>query len=494
MPLAANGLIRIGDSVKITPVILAGGSGTRLWPLSRKLYPKQFMQLVEPATLLQSTLSRLEALDGLGPPIILCNEAHRFMVAEQLREIGIAPQSIVLEPVGRNTAPALVVAALMTVEKQSDTLLLVLPADHYIGDTKEFVSTLAHGARYAEQDKLVTFGVVPDAPETGYGYIRKGPALERQKSNGTPEVWEIDQFVEKPDMATAQDYLASGDFFWNSGMFIFKASGLIDEMQAYAPEIVAACRQAVSKGKADLDFFRLDRPAFESCPSDSIDYAVMEKTESGVMVALDSAWNDLGSWEALWQAGAKDPRGNVVHGDVCLHEVDHSFVYSSSRLVTAVGLDHHVVVETKDAVFIAPRHRVQQVKALVDKLKSSNRAETQNHKKAYRPWGSYEEMETSDRFAVKRLTVKPKAKLALQKHFHRAEHWVVVRGTALVTKGEEQFILKEDESAYIPLGVVHRLENPGKIPLELVEIQSGSYLGEDDILYLDDVYGRHNGQ
>jgi mannose-1-phosphate guanylyltransferase/mannose-6-phosphate isomerase len=479
--------------VKITPIILAGGSGTRLWPLSRKLYPKQFMQLVEPATLLQNTLTRLAPLDGVQPPIVLCNEVHRFIVAEQLREIGIEPQRIVLEPVGRNTAPALTVAALMVAEQQPDSLLLALPADHYIGDPKRFVDTLARGAAFAGRDKLVTFGIVPDAPETGYGYIRKGQALEAQQNSDTPDVWQVAKFVEKPDMVTAQAYLASGDYCWNSGMFIFKAGCLIDEMQARVPEIVTACRLAVAQGKADLDFFRLDRPAFEACPSDSIDYAVMEKTESGVMVALDSAWNDLGSWEALWQAGDKDARGNVTHGDVCLHEVDRSFVYASSRLVTAVGLDQHVVVETKDAVFIAPRRCVQQVKALVDKLKGRNRVETETHKKGYRPWGSCEEMETSARFAVKRLTVKPKAKLALQKHFHRAEHWVVVRGTALVTKGEKQFILKEDESTYIPLGMVHRLENPGKIPLEMVEIQSGSYLEEDDILRLDDVYGRHNG-
>jgi mannose-1-phosphate guanylyltransferase/mannose-6-phosphate isomerase len=493
MFLADKCLYRIGDFVKITPVILAGGSGTRLWPLSRKLYPKQFMQLVEPRTLLQSTLARLADLDGVQPPIVLCNEAHRFIVAEQLREVGITPQRIVLEPVGRNTAPALAVAALMIADRRADTLLLALPADHHIGDTKKFVDTLAHGARFAEQDKLVTFGIVPDAPETGYGYIRKGQALEQQMAHDTPGVWKVAQFVEKPDLKTAQAYLASGDFCWNSGMFIFKAGGLIDEMQTRAPKIVAACRSAVDKGVVDLDFFRLDKTAFEACPSDSIDYAVMEKTEFGVMVALDSAWNDLGSWEALWQAGAKDDHGNVIHGDVCLHEVAHSFVHASHRLVAAVGLDHHVVVETKDAVFIAPRHRSQQVKALVDRLKSSNRVETETHKKAYRPWGSYEEMETSDRFAVKRLTVKPKAKLALQKHFHRAEHWVVVRGTALVTKGEKQFILKEDQSTYIPLGMVHRLENPGKIPLELVEIQSGSYLEEDDIMRLDDAYGRHNG-
>ncbi len=480
--------------MKITPVILAGGSGTRLWPLSRKLYPKQFMPLVETSTLLQSTLNRLESLPGIQPPIILCNEEHRFIVAEQLREAGIAPHSIILEPVGRNTAPALAVAALMAAQDQPDALMLALPADHFIGDRTTFVGTLSHGARFAEKDQLVTFGIVPGAPETGYGYIRKGQVLEPARADRSPGIWKIDRFVEKPDEETAQGYLDSGDYCWNSGMFVYKASRLLDEMRSFAGEIVAACQLAVDQGKADLDFFRLDKSAFEACPSDSLDYAVMEKTQSGVIVALDTSWNDLGSWEALWQAGPKDSRGNVIHGDVCLHEVDHSFVHASSRLVAAVGLDHHVVVETKDAVLIAPRHRVQQVKALVDRLKQGKRFETENHKKAYRPWGSYEELETSARFAVKRLTVKPKAKLSLQKHFHRAEHWVVVRGTALVTKGEEQFILKEDQSTYIPLGMVHRLENPGKIPLELVEIQSGSYLEEDDTHRLDDVYGRHNGR
>jgi mannose-1-phosphate guanylyltransferase/mannose-6-phosphate isomerase len=478
----------------ITPVILAGGSGTRLWPLSRTLYPKQFMQLVEAPTLLQSTLGRLKTLDGIQPPIVLCNEAHRFIVAEQLREFGISPRGIVLEPVGRNTAPALTVAALMAARRQPDTLLLALPADHFIGQVGAFVETLARGARFADRGKLVTFGIVPTAPETGYGYIRKGSAVQTGGETEPQDAWEVDQFVEKPDRETAKAYLSSGEFCWNSGMFIFKASCWIDEIQLFAPDIVTACTAAIGQGEADLDFFRLDKAAFAACPSDSIDYAVMEKTRSGVMVAMDSAWNDLGSWEALWQAGRKDEQGNVTHGDVCLQEVGHSFIHASSRLVAAVGLDHHVVVETKDAVFIAPRRQSQQVKALVDSLKRDGRVETEVHKKAYRPWGSCEEMETSERFAVKRLTVKPKAKLSLQKHFHRAEHWVVVRGTALVTKGEEQFILKEDQSTYIPLGMIHRLENPGKIPLELVEIQSGSYLGEDDIQRTDDVYGRHNGK
>jgi mannose-1-phosphate guanylyltransferase/mannose-6-phosphate isomerase len=475
----------------IIPVILAGGSGTRLWPLSRNLYPKQFMQLVDQTTLLQSTLLRLSELDDAAAPIVLCNDAHRFILAEQLRQIDVQPRSIVLEPAGRNTAPALAVAALMATARQEDPILLALPADHHIRDTQGFMATVRQGARYAEQGYLVTFGIEPDAPETGYGYIRKGAALAVSEP---PAAWAIDRFVEKPELDTARQYVASGQYCWNSGMFMFKAGKLLAEMDHHAPAIVAACRQAVAHGRSDLDFFRLDKAAFSRSPSDSIDYAVMEKTGAGVMVSLASDWSDLGSWEALWQAGEKDAQRNVVRGDVCLQDVHDSFVHAASRLVTAVGLSHHVVVETKDAVFVAPRDQVQQVKALVDRLKRADRPETVNHRKVYRPWGAYEDMDVAERFLVKRITVKPKAKLSMQKHFHRAEHWVVVKGTALVTRGDEQFILKEDESTYIPLGIVHRLENPGKIPLELVEIQSGSYLAENDVVRLDDVYGRHNGE
>jgi mannose-1-phosphate guanylyltransferase/mannose-6-phosphate isomerase len=479
--------------MKIIPVILAGGSGTRLWPLSRELYPKQFMQLVEARTLLQSTLLRLVSLEGIQPPIVMCNEEHRFIVAEQLREIGIKPQAIVLEPVGRNTAPAIAVAGLMAKSRQAESTLLVLPADHHIPDRQGLMRTVTQGARFAAMGKMVTFGVAPTAAETGYGYISKGESLVEEGLEGGAPVWRINRFVEKPDAQTAQSYLDSGDYCWNSGMFIFRADRLLEELQACAPEIVSACEQAISKGSADLDFYRLNKAAFEACPSESIDYAMMEKTTAGVMVALESAWNDLGSWEALWQAGPKDAHQNVLHGDVCLQDVQNSFIHASSRLVTAVGLSDHVVVETKDAVFVAPRHHVQQVKALVNQLKSQNRPETYTHTKVYRPWGSYEGVDMSERFQVKRITVKPNAILSSQKHYHRAEHWVVVKGTARVTRGEEVFILKEDESTYIPQGTVHRLENPGKIPLELIEVQSGSYLGEDDIERFDDIYGRHNG-
>lgn len=480
----------------ITPIVLAGGAGTRLWPLSRQLYPKQFMGLVGEETLLQSTLLRLNGLQGLQAPIIICNEEHRFIVAEQLRRINVAPQAIVLEPMGRNTAPALAVAALMVVKQSEETILLALPADHYIQDPAGFIETARTGARYAQEGQLVTFGIVPNAPETGYGYIRKGTCLtsgDGDDAQHAPDVWAIDQFVEKPDRETAEQYLQSGQYCWNSGMFMFRVDTLMMELKLLAPMIVDACVAAVEKGTPDLDFFRLDKESFQGCPSDSIDYAVMEKTHAGVMVALASSWNDLGSWEALWQAGPKDAYQNVVQGDVCLQDVHNSFIHASGRLVTAVGLDNHVVVETKDAVFVAPRDHVQEVKALVDELKKRNRVETVSHTTVYRPWGSYEDVDISERFLVKHITVKPGAKISLQKHLHRAEHWVVVKGTALVTKGDDQFLLKEDESTYIPLGTVHRLENPGKIPLELVEVQSGSYLAEDDVIRLDDMYGRHEG-
>ncbi len=476
----------------ITPVVLAGGSGTRLWPLSRKLYPKQFMSLVDEKTLLQNTLERLASLDNLGGTMVLCNHEHRFTVGEQLRAIGVESAEIILEPVGRNTAPALTVAALMVSRTDPQAVLLVLPADHFIGDRAAFLRTVRTGRHFAEQGYLVTFGIVPDTPETGYGYIRKGRRLvaEMGTENGSPQAWEIDRFVEKPDRRTAAEYVESGEYCWNSGMFMFRCDIFLAEIEHLAADILAACKRAVAKGGRDLDFFRLDPEAFHACPSDSVDYAVMEKTQRGVMVALDSGWNDLGSWEALWQVGRKDEANNVICGDVCFQDVENCFVHATSRLVAGVGLDNLVVVETKDAVLIAPRDRVQQVKQLVERLNQQGRPEALVHKKVYRPWGWYEDVDIAPRFKVKRITVKPGGVLSLQKHFHRAEHWVVVSGTALVTRGDERFILREDESTYIPLGQVHRLENPGKIPLELVEVQSGSYLEEDDIERLEDVYGR----
>ncbi|MBU1169443.1 MAG: mannose-1-phosphate guanylyltransferase/mannose-6-phosphate isomerase [Proteobacteria bacterium] len=471
----------------IIPVILAGGSGTRLWPLSREQYPKQLLSLVDEKTMLQNTVLRLMSFPKVHAPMVICNDDHRFMVAEQLRAIGVSTAAIVLEPMGRNTAPALAVAAIKALEGGDDPVLMVLPADHNIEEVKALHQSIELGLGLCEKGYLITFGIVPQAPETGYGYIRKGKFISPETDSSAVAIAE---FVEKPDMETARKYVASGNYCWNSGMFMFKASRVLGELERFVPDIVAACRAAVSKGRKDLDFFRLDKEAFAVCPSNSIDYAVMEKTDQGAMIPLSAGWNDLGSWDALWQVGGKDENGNVIHGDVLTHEVKHSYLHAETRMIAAVGLENHVVVETADAVLIAPRDRVQDVKRIVTQLKTVMREEASIHKKVYRPWGSYEGIDLSSNFQVKRITVKPGARLSLQKHFHRAEHWVVVRGTAIVTKGEKEFVLKEDESTYIPLGVVHRLENPGKIDLELIEVQSGSYLGEDDIVRFEDVYGR----
>lgn len=472
----------------IIPVILAGGSGTRLWPLSRQLYPKQLMNLVNDNTMLQNTILRTSRFPEICAPIIICNENHRFMIAEQLRRLNIQPAAIILEPVGRNTAPALAVAALQAKQAESDPLLLVLPADHHMEDITAFHSALSSGVHFAEKKYLITFGIVPNAPETGYGYIRKGGPLQGAGTGFQAMI--LDEFVEKPDRKTAEGYLASGDYLWNSGIFLFKTSRVLEELKTHAPDILNACEQSFSKGKKDLDFFRLDPDSFAACPSDSIDYAVMEHTEKGAVVPLDAGWNDLGSWEALWQVGAKDDHQNVIQGDVLVEDVKNSYLRAASRLIAAVGLDDHIVVETADAVVISPRKRVQDVKRLVDRLKRHNRREALNHLKEYRPWGASEDIDRSERFQVKRLTVKPGAKMSLQKHYNRAEHWIIVKGTARVTRGEEQFILKEDQSTYIPIGVPHRLENPGKVALELIEVQTGSFLGEDDIERLEDIYGR----
>lgn len=468
----------------IVPVILAGGSGSRLWPMSRALYPKQLIDIYNDHTMLQNTLYRLEGLDGLHPPLVICNEVHRFMTAEQLRKMQVTPGAIILEPKGKNTAPAIALAALKSLKKDEDPILLVLPADHVIEDLDAFHGAIKKGCELARDGKLVTFGIVPSTPATGYGYIRKGEEL----SGGG--AFRIDAFVEKPDLKTAGTYVDSGQYCWNSGMFMFRASAILGELEAFAGESLALCRTALEKGKSDLDFFRLEREAFEAIVPDSIDFAVMEKTEKGVVVPLDAGWNDLGSFDALWETGSKDGQNNVVSGDVMVHGVKDTYIHAETRLVAAIGLEGFVVVETSDAVLVAPRNRVQEVKEIVNRLKENNREEALTHSRVYRPWGNYETIDHSHRYQVKRITVHPGAKLSLQKHHHRAEHWTVVSGTAIVTRGKEEIMLKEDESIYIPLGELHRLENPGKIPLELIEVQSGPYLGEDDIVRFEDVYGR----
>ena len=466
----------------LTPVILSGGSGTRLWPLSRELYPKQLLPLVTDRTMLQDTVARLDGLKDLAAPMIVCNEAHRFMVAEQLRLIGSTPQAIVLEPVGRNTAPAVAVAALAARAGGADPVLLVLPADHVIEDVRAFHKAIAIALKEAESGKLVTFGVVAHKPETGYGYIR------RAKDKGPAHA--VAEFVEKPDRKRAEKFVASGEYYWNSGMFLFKASRFLAELKQFAPDILAACEKALAGARKDLDFTRLDSPEFEKCRSDSIDYAVMEKARDVVVVPLDAGWNDVGSWSALHEASKHDAAGNVTRGDVIAEDTRDCYLYAESRLVAAVGLESHVVVETKDAVLVAPKGSVQDVKLLVNRLKADKRYETALHREVFRPWGSYDSLDAGDRFQVKRLKVKPGATLSLQAHHHRAEHWVVVQGTARITRGEDVFLLEENESTFIPIGTKHRIENPGKIPLHIIEVQSGAYLGEDDIVRFEDKYGR----
>jgi len=470
----------------LIPVILSGGSGTRLWPLSRELYPKQLLPLVGKGTMLQETLARLDGVADLGAPIVVCNESHRFLVAEQLRETKAVPQAIVLEPVGRNTAPAVAVAALAaemnSQERNTDAILLVLPADHVIRDPKAFRAAVVAGRQAAERGKLVTFGIVPDKAETGYGYIKRGA--------GTPAAYAVDKFVEKPDAATAQQYVASGEYYWNSGMFMFQARRFLDELRTLAPQMYEACVAATKVAKRDLDFTRLPEKEFGACPSDSIDYAVMEKTRHAVVIPLDAGWSDVGSWSALHEAIAGDAQGNVSLGDVLSSDTHGCYLQSTSRLIATVGLKDHVVVETKDAVLVAPKDRVQDVKTLVNELKKQGRYETSLHREVFRPWGSYDSIDNGDRFQVKRLSVKPGASMSLQLHHHRAEHWIVVAGTARITRGEETFLLEENQSTYIPLGAKHRIENPGKIPLHIIEVQSGTYLGEDDIVRFEDRYGR----
>jgi mannose-1-phosphate guanylyltransferase len=465
--------------VSICSVIMAGGSGTRLWPLSRAAHPKQFLRLHGEDTMLQATVERLSGLD-IQSSITICNEDHRFFVAEQLREIDKLG-SIILEPVGRNTAPAIALAALTA---KDDPLLLVLAADHVIQDEAAFNEAVIRAIPLAEAGKLVTFGIVPSEPHTGYGYIKRGKDLG--------EGFEVDAFVEKPTSGIAQDYFSSGDYYWNSGMFLFRASSYLEELKKFRPDILEQCKASVMEVKADLDFLRIDKEAFELCPAESVDYAVMEKTSHAVVVPMDAGWSDIGSWSSLWDISEKDGDGNSTHGDVLLHNTHNSYVKTDGKLVAAIGVNDLVIVSTKDALMVAHKDSVQDVKIITAKLKANSRSEWELNREVFRPWGKYDAIDSGDRYQVKRITVKPGAKLSVQMHHHRAEHWIVVSGTARVTNGDKIFLLSENESTYIPIGVTHALENPGKVELELIEVQSGAYLGEDDIVRFQDNYGRED--
>ena len=468
-------------SKKIRPVILAGGSGTRLWPLSRKQSPKQFLKLGSTNyTLLQNTVLRLKNLE-CDQPILICNEEHRFIAAEQMREIGI-DATIILEPEGKNTAPAIALAALLLEKTEPNQILLILAADHLIKDTAVFENAILDAVSLAEKNKLVTFGIVPLQPETGYGYIEKGTQFERG--------FKIQQFVEKPNRETAELYLESKKYLWNSGMFVFKANHYLNELEQYGTDILDNCRLSMIKTEYDKDFIRIDHDQFKNCRSESIDYAVMEKTSNAVVVELDAGWSDIGSWSALWEVSEQDHQGNVYQGDVISNKSSENYCYSEKRLVSLLGVNNMVIIDTQDAILIAAKDQVQEIKAIVDDLKSQDRGEISSHREVYRPWGKYDCIDQSERYQVKRITVKPGQKLSTQMHHHRAEHWIVVSGTAKVSKGAETFLLTENQSVYIPVGEVHALENPGKLPLELIEVQSGSYLGEDDIIRFDDIYGR----
>ncbi len=468
------------------PVILSGGSGTRLWPLSREAYPKQFLPLLGDDSLLQATWRRVAPLATCAP-VVVASESHRFMVAEQLRLVECISSAILLEPVGRNTAPAIAVAALQAMQDGQDPLLLVLPSDHIIKDVTTFHSAVRIGAGAAEAGKLVTFGIVPTSAEPGYGYIR---AAGGRIASGDMKVRPVVEFVEKPDAATATSYVESGEYVWNSGMFLFRASAYLTELKRYQPDMLAACQAAFTNSVRDLDFVRLDKTAFTACPSDSIDYAVMQRTEAAVVLPIDVGWSDVGSWSALWSIAEQDQDGNAHHGDILSNDCRNTLAWADGRLLALLGLDDIVVVDTADVVLVAHKDKVQQVKRMVAELKAAHRPEAIWHRKVYRPWGSYDSIDVGDRFQVKRITVKPGGALSLQMHHHRAEHWIVVRGTGRITRGDEVLILSENQSAYIPLGVKHRLENPGRLPLEMIEVQSGSYLGEDDIVRYEDVYGR----
>ena len=477
----------VWSNYMIHPVIMAGGTGSRLWPLSRQLNPKQFLKLTDDRlSMLQLTVTRLDGMES-ADPLLICNEEHRFLAAEQMRQAGYKDARIILEPCGRNTAPAIALAALQLTkavgDDSADPLMLVLAADHLIQDVTAFQQGIQKAVPLAQQGNLVTFGIVPSHAETGYGYIQQGQALE----SGS---YSVNRFVEKPVLDTAQGYFASGDYLWNSGMFMFGARQYLAELQKYRPEILAICQAAVDDANEDLHFTRINESIFGECPEDSIDYAVMEKTSNAVVVSLDAGWSDIGSWSALWEVSEKDTNGNSFGGDVIAHDTESTLVRAESRLVATVGVKDLVIIETKDALLVAHKDKVQDVKKVVERIKGDGRHEHLNHREVYRPWGVYDSIDNGKRFQVKRITVKPGAKLSVQMHHHRAEHWIVVSGTAKVTNGEKTYLVTENQSTYIPVGQIHSLENPGVIDLDLIEVQSGSYLGEDDIVRLEDVYGR----
>jgi mannose-1-phosphate guanylyltransferase len=463
----------------LVPVIMAGGSGTRLWPLSRSLYPKQFLPLVSEKTMLQETVLRLKGLET-APPVTICNEEHRFIVAEQLRAINQLG-SVILEPQGRNTAPAVALAAHLVAE-ENDPLLLILAADHVIQNESDFVDAIEKAIPLANEGKLVTFGIVPQTAHTGYGYIERGQPNDRG--------FEVNKFVEKPNKQTAQCYIDSGNYYWNSGIFLFRASRYLEELKTYRPDISASCIASLEGKTKDLDFVRINADEFLRCPEDSIDYAVMEKTQDAVVVALDAGWSDIGSWSALWDIDKKDDMGNAIRGDAILEDTKNCLVYGGERLIATLGLEDIVIVDTKDTVLVAHKDNIQDVKKIVKKLRDDERYEFKLHREVYRPWGKYDSIDNGERYRVKRITVNPGEKLSVQMHHHRAEHWIVVSGAAEVTNGDKTFLLAENESTYIPVGVIHALKNPGKTPLELIEVQSGSYLDEDDIVRFEDLYGR----
>ncbi|MDP2562094.1 mannose-1-phosphate guanylyltransferase/mannose-6-phosphate isomerase [Psychrobium sp. 1_MG-2023] len=471
----------------ILPVIMAGGSGTRLWPMSRGNYPKQFLALHGDLTMLQQTISRLNGIEH-KPAMLICNEEHRFIAAEQVRQLDVEHSGIFLEPVGRNTAPAIALAAFKAVEQRQDSLLLVLAADHVINDEASFQQSVANATKLAKQGKLVTFGIVGDKPETGYGYIKRGTQID------SSDAYVVDSFVEKPNLETAKEYMATGEYYWNSGMFMFKASRYLEELKAHRPDIYAACAKAIAVQSADMDFVRVDKAAFEACPDESIDYAVMEKTQDAVVIPMDAGWNDVGGFSALWEVSNKDGNGNALFGDVKAVDTKNSLVFGDKQLIATVGVEDLVVINTKDAILVAHKDKSQEVKQIVNQLKTEKRSEVTFHREVYRPWGKYDSIDNGDRFQVKRITVKPGAKLSVQMHHHRAEHWIVVSGTAKVQIDDTEQYVTENESVYIPITAVHALENPGTVDLELIEVQSGSYLGEDDIVRFEDRYGRVEGQ